>query len=127
MDVVSFDLFGTLVDKRPVDYFWLELIPGLYAEERGLELEEARREVFSKYEDVGESDLRWYLPSYWIEELGLKASLRELLAEIEPMMEAPIRAGRGRPGGAGRRRGRLRARVEPARPRASVGHHDPRY
>ena len=87
VDVVSFDLFGTLVDKRPVDYFWLELIPRLYAEERGLELEEARREVFSKYEDVGESDLRWYLPSFWIKELGLKASLGELLAEIEPMME----------------------------------------
>lgn len=87
VDVVSFDLFGTLVDRRPVDYFWLELIPRLYAEERGLGLEDAKKEVLSRYEDIGESDLRWYLPSYWIEELGLRASLGELLAEIEPMVE----------------------------------------
>ena len=49
----------------------MRCIPGMYAESRGIGLEEAKREVIRSYRSVGPMSLSWYLPSYWIRRLGL--------------------------------------------------------
>ncbi|MEM1508561.1 MAG: HAD family hydrolase [Thermofilaceae archaeon] len=72
---VSLDLDGTLVTKEYVDYFWLELVPRLYAKRYGVSLNKAKREVLSKYNEVGSQDLRWYIPRYWFTHLGLSLEL----------------------------------------------------
>jgi len=79
--VVSFDLDGTLVHRDYVDYFWLELVPRLYAEERGMSVEEAKRVVLASYEEVGPRDIRWYLPSYWFHRFGISEHLDYALRE----------------------------------------------
>ncbi|MEM0459162.1 MAG: HAD family hydrolase [Thermofilaceae archaeon] len=73
--VVSLDLDGTLVSRDYVDYFWLELVPRLYAERWGLPLSEAKRRVLEQYDEVGPKDLRWYKPRYWFERFGLDSNL----------------------------------------------------
>ena len=85
--VISFDVTGTLVSERFVDYFWLDLIPRLFAERHAVDPEEAKRIVFSKYDEVGRDDIRWYIPSYWFELLDLKAGLREALEAIRGEIE----------------------------------------
>lgn len=72
---VSLDLDGTIVSRDYVDYFWLELVPRLYAERHKLSLEEAKREVRKQYDEVGPGDLRWYSPEYWFERFSLDREL----------------------------------------------------
>jgi putative hydrolase of the HAD superfamily len=85
--VISFDVTGTLVSERFVDYFWLDLIPRLFAERHAVDLEEAKKTVFSKYDEVGRDDIRWYIPGYWFELLDLKTSLRDALEAIRGEVE----------------------------------------
>ena len=77
--VISLDVTGTLVSEKFVDYFWLELIPQLFAERHAVSLDEAKRFVLSKYDEVGRNDIRWYIPSYWLKHLDLKVELHEAL------------------------------------------------
>ena len=77
--VISFDLNETLVSRDYVDYFWLELIPLEYAKQNNINFEKAFSYVISKYEEIGQDDIRWYLPEYWIRCFNLRTSLDELL------------------------------------------------
>ncbi|MHB9301708.1 HAD family hydrolase [Thermofilum pendens] len=79
--VVSLDLDGTVVSREYVDYFWLELVPRLYARRHGLNLEEAKRLVYSAYDEVGPGDMRWYQPSYWFKRFGIEEWLGDALRE----------------------------------------------
>uniref|UniRef100_A0A7J3X820 HAD family hydrolase n=1 Tax=Thermofilum pendens TaxID=2269 RepID=A0A7J3X820_THEPE len=78
---VSLDLDGTVVSREYVDYFWLELVPRLYAERWRVGLEEAKRLVFSAYDEVGPGDIRWYRPAYWFERFGFPELLGWALEE----------------------------------------------
>jgi len=90
--IVSFDLDGTLVTREYVDYFWLELVPRLYAERHSLGLEEAKRVVYASYDEVGPRDVRWYMPGYWFRRFGiedkLEDALREAADKIRPYPDA---------------------------------------
>ncbi len=81
--VVSFDFDGTLVDHSFMEAFWNEVMPKVYADEKGMGLKEAMAYVFAEYDRIGRFDLRWYLPSFWIKHFGLKASVDELLLRSE--------------------------------------------
>ncbi len=85
--VVSFDVTGTLVSEKFLDYFWLDLIPRFFAERHAVDLEEAKKIVSSKYDEIGKDDIRWYIPGYWFELFDLKASLREALEAIRGRVE----------------------------------------
>lgn len=77
--VLSFDMEGTLVDPYFSHLIWEVDIPGLYAEQRGLGLEEARERVFREYREVGEERVEWYDIGYWFRRLGLGGDWRALL------------------------------------------------
>ncbi len=79
--VLSLDLDGTIVDRGFAEFFWMELVPRLYAESKGVDLERAREEVYSAYDEVGPSDLRWYFPEYWFSRFGIKADPLRLIEE----------------------------------------------
>jgi len=85
--VISFDVTGTLVSQKFVDYFWLDLIPQLFAERHAVSLDEAKIIVFSKYDEVGKSDIRWYIPGYWFELFDLNVDLRKALEAIRGEVE----------------------------------------
>ena len=58
---------------------WEEGVPALYAEEKGLSLEEALRRVTEEYAEVGPERVEWYDLRYWFRRFGLKGDWRELL------------------------------------------------
>lgn len=63
--IVSFDVGKTLIDYYYLNYIWNEVIPKLYAKKNSLEYREAKSQVLKKYNEIGTSDIRWYLPEYW--------------------------------------------------------------
>lgn len=81
--IVSFDADGTLVDKRFMDLFWNQGIPQLYARKHSLSFEEAKAKVEGMYHDVGEGDIRWYMPEYWFNLLGLEEKFEDVLRGFE--------------------------------------------
>jgi len=87
VEIVSFDLDGTLIKRRFADYFWLELIPKHYSRKYGLAIDEAREIVIRKYEEVGVDDIRWYTPEYWINLFKLNFNVKEELNNIKHLAE----------------------------------------
>ena len=71
MTVVSFDLVGTLVSSEFIDYFWLEGLPREFARLKGMSIKKAKDTVLKLYDEIGEDDIRWYLPLYWERKLGV--------------------------------------------------------
>lgn len=71
IEIVSFNLEGTLVNMTFSDKVWNEGIPLLYAQKTGLKFEDAKRFVLSEYEKVGEERIEWYDIKYWFNRFGL--------------------------------------------------------
>lgn len=70
IDKVFLDMDGTLLDLHFDNHFWLEHVPQRYAQARGIALDAAKQELFSRYKDV-EGTLEWYCVDHWSRELGL--------------------------------------------------------
>jgi FMN phosphatase YigB (HAD superfamily) len=83
IEVVSFDMEGTLIDDGYSNLIWETDIPRLYGEKHGLDLESARLEVLGEYAQVGEDRPEWYDIDYWFRRLGLDDDWRELLRQRE--------------------------------------------
>jgi putative hydrolase of the HAD superfamily len=81
--IISFDADGTLVDRRFMDLFWNRGIPELYARKHNLSFEEAKARVERMYASVGEGDIRWYMPEYWFNLLGLEEKFENVLKSFE--------------------------------------------
>ncbi|OGT88612.1 MAG: haloacid dehalogenase [Gammaproteobacteria bacterium RIFOXYA12_FULL_61_12] len=74
IDTVLLDMDGTLLDLHFDNHFWLEYVPRRYAEARGLLLEEAKRELLGRYNDI-QGTLEWYCVDHWSRELELDIAL----------------------------------------------------
>lgn len=70
IDTVLVDMDGTVLDLAFDNFFWLELVPSHYAKLHGLEEEEARSRLLSRYR-AAEGTLTWYCIDHWSEDLGL--------------------------------------------------------
>lgn len=70
IDTVLVDMDGTLLDLVFDNFFWLELVPSLYAARHGLEEKLARLELMQAYSAL-EGSLAWYCIDHWTETLGL--------------------------------------------------------
>ena len=81
--VVSFDLDGTITDSWFVDSVWLEGMPHVYALQKGISLESARKEVKRQYDKIGRERLEWYNLQHWIDRFQLNVSPAELLHRYE--------------------------------------------
>ena len=79
--VLSFDVDGTLVDGRFADLFWNDGVPHLYAKKQGISFDEAKAYLQGRYDEIGDCDLRWYLPEYWYDELGIDGNPKDLIRE----------------------------------------------
>jgi putative hydrolase of the HAD superfamily len=83
MKVISFDVDGTVVDGKFMDRFWNELIPKYYSKKHGIDYSEALEFVKRCYDEVGDKDLRWYLPDYWFKRFQLDIELKDILEEFK--------------------------------------------
>ena len=87
---VLLDMDGTILDKYFDDYFWEILVPEEYARLRGLDLTDAKQELFARYQRE-EGTLNWTDIDFWSRELeldipALKEGIRHLI-EVHPDTE----------------------------------------
>jgi putative hydrolase of the HAD superfamily len=81
IEVVSFDMEGTLVDHRFSNLIWETDIPRLYAEQHGISLGAAREHVLGEYRKMGDERPEWYDVTYWFRRLELPEDWRGLLEQ----------------------------------------------
>lgn len=74
---------GTLVSQDFADAVWLDGLPRLYAEERGMDFDEARKYVIKEYEKVGNEAIEWYDVRYWFHRFGIEKNWHDLLFQYE--------------------------------------------
>jgi putative hydrolase of the HAD superfamily len=84
IDTVLLDMDGTLLDLHFDNQFWLEHVPLRFAERHGLSVEQAKTELYPRFQRV-EGTMAWYCVDHWTGELGLdivalKEELRDLIA-----------------------------------------------
>jgi HAD superfamily hydrolase (TIGR01509 family) len=64
------DMDGTILDLAYDNYMWLTHVPGHWAEQNDMSLDEARHYLLQKF-GAAQGDLRWYCLDHWSEHLGL--------------------------------------------------------
>jgi putative hydrolase of the HAD superfamily len=83
IDTVLLDMDGTLLDLHFDNHFWLEYVPNQYAQSRGISLQQAKQDLYARYESqLG--TLEWYCVDHWSRELGLDIVL--LKEEIDHLI-----------------------------------------
>lgn len=87
MKTISFDMTGTLVTYRFCDAVWLEGLPQVYAQRKGVPLEQAKEYMFEEYARVGEGRVEWYDIKYWYRHFGLGDGWEALLAGLRDKRE----------------------------------------
>ncbi len=103
IDIVLFDMDGTLLDLYYDNYFWHEYLPEKWGARQGLDLTAAKAELMPRLQ-LRKGTLSWYCLDYWSAELGLdilelKRDLDHLI-QLRPQAEALLR----HVGGLGKRR-----------------------
>ena len=85
--IISFDADGTLVKRDLVDKFWFEEVPRLYAKEHNIDQNEALDIVKTSYDEIGPSDIRWYLPKYWFNRFEISSNPISIIEDIKHVKE----------------------------------------
>ncbi len=80
--IISFDLDGTLVDKRFDDEMWFKEVPKLYAAKHGVSFKQAYRECRAAYDAVGNYRLNWYRICYWLNRFGIRRSRKLIMRDL---------------------------------------------
>lgn len=70
VDAILLDMDGTLLDLAFDNHFWQQAIPNIYAEEKGISLEQSFEHLGQFYEQYS-GTLNWYCTNFWSEKLGL--------------------------------------------------------
>ncbi|MBZ6396350.1 MULTISPECIES: GMP/IMP nucleotidase [Pantoea] len=101
IDTVLLDMDGTLLDLAFDRHFWLEHVPAILSQQRGITPDEAEQIIAEKYQAVAHT-LNWYCLDYWAQALALDIrtmtwELRSrvaLRADTLPFLQALRRAGK---------------------------------
>ena len=80
IEIISFDVEGTLVTTDYSYAIWFEAIPQRYASKNDLDFERAKVLVEEEYAKVGDQRLEWYDIHYWFNRFGL-GSPESVMAE----------------------------------------------
>ena len=91
IDTVLLDMDGTLLDLHFDNQFWQHHLPARYAEERKIEPNKAKEELYRRF-DAKRNSIEWYCTDYWSEALAmdipaLKKELQHLIAERPQVKE----------------------------------------
>jgi HAD superfamily hydrolase (TIGR01509 family) len=83
VNTVFLDMDGTLLDLHFDNHFWREHVPARFAEKHGLDIDQARSELFPRFARA-EGTLDWYCVDYWSRELEL--DIEELKREVDHLI-----------------------------------------
>jgi len=101
IETVMLDMDGTLLDLHYDNYFWQEYVPEQYARQNGLEVSQAKQQIFPIFQ-AAEGTMDWYCVDYWSNELNLdiaalKQSIKhriKVIDHVEPFLEWIIKSGK---------------------------------
>ena len=85
--IISFDLDGTLVKNTYADSVWLKGFPKLFAKEKKITLNQAKKFLYKEYEKVGKDKKEWYDIDWWFKKFNLKVNWRNLLNSYRNVIE----------------------------------------
>ncbi|KAA1188825.1 GMP/IMP nucleotidase [Pseudohalioglobus sediminis] len=79
IDTVLLDMDGTLLDLHFDNYFWMQHVPRVYAQQHRLSEEESAEKLHTEF-SIDQGTLDWYSLDYWSErlQLDIPALKREL-------------------------------------------------
>ncbi len=83
IEVISFDIDGTLVDPEYNDLIWHQVIPQLVSDKKRIKFTEALNIVQKEYDRIGKNNLDWYNLNYWIKYFSLDTDDKILLQKYE--------------------------------------------
>lgn len=81
--LITFDLDGTLIDRKFDAVLWHREIPRLYAKRHGIGYRQAREIVETAYASLGDSDRRWYDISYWFRRFDLRVPYEKVIRDLQ--------------------------------------------
>lgn len=81
IEVVSFDVQGTLTDSSYSDHFWFEILPREYARFHSLGFKAAGDILKQQFARMGRYDRCYYDVEYWLDTLESACPLEQLLGE----------------------------------------------
>jgi HAD superfamily hydrolase (TIGR01549 family) len=87
LEIISFDVDGTLVDLEYNDLIWFKEIPELVAKKKKINFEKSLKYVHEEYSKLGEHNLNWYDINYWITHFRLKVSPKNILEKYESQVK----------------------------------------
>ena len=85
--IISFDLDGTITKSTYADLVWLEGLPKIYAQEKGVNLEQAKQYLKKEYDEIGDDKAEWYDLEYWFNRFHLQYNWGELLENYRYAIE----------------------------------------
>lgn len=94
IETVCLDMDGTLLDLNFDNHFWLEYVPQIYASRNGIDLEQAKQELYRLF-DSQKGTLNWYCLDFWSDKLeldiqSLKNDISHLIAireGVDPFLQ----------------------------------------
>jgi HAD superfamily hydrolase (TIGR01549 family) len=87
LEIISFDVDGTLVDLEYNDLIWFKEIPELVAKKKKINFEKSLKYVYEEYSKLGEHNLNWYDINYWITYFRLKVSPKKILEKYQSQVK----------------------------------------
>lgn len=85
--IISFDLDGTLIKSTFADLVWLEGLPKIYSQEKGICFKKAKEFIIKEYDKIGNYRREWYDLEYWFNRFNLKYSWKDILEEYRDSIE----------------------------------------
>ncbi len=81
------DMDGTILDLAFDNHFWREVVPGRYAQQKSISVEDARAELEPHFTSL-QGRLQWYCLDYWseltrLDLAALKAEVRHRIAPLD--------------------------------------------
>ena len=70
---------GTLVKSTYADSVWLEGLPKLYATEKKIPIQQAKKYIHQEYDKIGDERKEWYDIDWWFKKFQLKEQWQNLL------------------------------------------------
>lgn len=85
IETVILDMDGTVLDLHFDNQFWMQHLPAIYAERRGLSRDAGREQLFAQFA-AHQGSLNWYCTDFWSQQVGfdvaaLKPDLKHLIRE----------------------------------------------
>lgn len=87
MNIISFDLDGTLVTEEFSRSVWHQGVPELYAQRYACDLDGAQKRILEEYSMVGDDALEWYDIHYWLRYFNLDGNWKALLGKFTPCIK----------------------------------------